>query len=173
MDLIGTLAGQLGLPPEQAQALAGTVLGAVKGRLPAQEAASLETAVPELGGWEQKAGALLGGAGAAEGLGALGGLLGGAARQAGAAGLGGLLGQAAGAAQTAGDAAVVIQALQRLGLDAGKASLVAPTVLEFLKSRLDDGLYRKVMSVAPALLGGGPGTAGGGGLGGVLGGLLG
>ncbi|MCK6552101.1 hypothetical protein L6R52_40090, partial [Myxococcota bacterium] len=87
MDLIGALVSQVGVDSNQAQALAGGVLGAVKSALADKagpEAASqLEGAVPELGQWQAKASELVGGGGG------LGGLLGGSG---GSGGLGGALG---------------------------------------------------------------------------------
>jgi hypothetical protein len=69
MDLISTLAAQLGLDPKQAEGLAGAVLGQLQQTLPADQAASVGAAVPELDAWKQS-----GGGGAMGGiLGALGG----------------------------------------------------------------------------------------------------
>jgi uncharacterized membrane protein YgcG len=81
----------------------------------------------------------------------------------------------------AGEMAGVVALLQRFNLDAGKASLVAPLLLNFLKSRLDPKLVSGILAVMPMLanLGGGGGggspgggSQGGGGLGGILGGLV-
>jgi hypothetical protein len=91
--------------------------------------------------------------------------------------LGGAMGQA-------GEVAGVVALLQRFNLDAGKASLVAPLLLNFLKSRLDPKLVSGILAVMPMLAnlgsggggdtpGGGGSQAGGGGLGGLLGGLIG
>lgn len=66
MDLISTLAAQLGVDPKQAEGLAGSVLGQLQQNLPAEQAASVGAAVPELDAWKQAGG---------DG-GALGGLLG-------------------------------------------------------------------------------------------------
>ncbi len=170
MDLISTLAGTLGVNPEQAEAVAGSVLGgvsdAVKDRFDDDTASGLEAAVPELAGWKDKAAALLGGGDSepAES----GGLLGGAAGMLG--GAGGLLGAAAGALGGDGlkDVAAVAGILDKLGIDGAKAALVAPVVLDFLKKRLDPGLLDKVLQVAPLLSGGDKG-----GIAGALGGLFG
>ena len=78
MDLIGQLAGQLGVNPAQAQALAGTVLGAVQKQADPQAAAQLSQAVPELDAWKAQASAAAP-APASSGGGGLGGLLGAAA----------------------------------------------------------------------------------------------
>ncbi|MCB9763040.1 MAG: hypothetical protein H6739_24785 [Alphaproteobacteria bacterium] len=175
MDLISTLASTVGIDKTQAQALAGSVLGSVQSAV-AEEAgegtaAQLGEAVPELGGWKAQAAKLLGdkpaAAPAAGGLGGLGGLLGGLA----GGGAGGLLGAAAGAlgGQAAKDTAAIVTILGRFDIDAGKAALVAPVILDFLKSRLDPGLLSKVLAAAPALMGAG----GGDGLTGALTGFLG
>lgn len=157
MDLIGTLATQLGVDPQQAQALAGAALGTVKetvaDKVGEDAAASLDKAVPELGGWQQQAVGLLGGGGlgsllGASGGGALGGLLGGATQS------GGLLESALGAVQGAGQAASMAGLISKLGLDADKAAMIAPIVLQFIKSRLDPAMVDKIMAVVPMLSGG-------------------
>lgn len=184
MDLIGQLTQQLGVNPQQAQGLAGSVLGlvqgAVKEKLGDDAAAQVAQAVPEMGSWQQAAQAQAPAGDAGGGLmGALGGLMGGSAPQGGAGGgLGGMLGALGGAAAQAGEVAALVSLAQRFNIDASKATLIAPIVLNFLKSRLDPGLVSKILAVVPMLAGaaggGGSGTpGGGGGLGGVLGGLLG
>ncbi|WP_279635966.1 DUF2780 domain-containing protein [Corallococcus terminator] len=167
MDLIGQLSQQLGVDGTQAQGLAGSLLkmvqGTVQEKVGPDAAKQMDQAIPEMQGWQQKAEAP-----AADGgglMGALGGLMGGG-------GGGGLMGALGGAAAHAGEVAGVVAILQRFNLDAGKATLVAPLLLDFLKSRLDPGLVGKILAVAPMLAGGG-GSQGGGGLGGMLGGLLG
>ncbi|WP_369414358.1 DUF2780 domain-containing protein [Corallococcus soli] len=169
MDLIGQLSQQLGVDGTQAQGLAGSLLkmvqGTVQEKVGPDAAKQMDQAIPEMQGWQQKAEAQ---APAADGgglMGALGGLMGGG-------GGGGLMGALGGAAAHAGEVAGVVAILQRFNLDAGKATLVAPLLLDFLKSRLDPGLVGKILAVAPMLAGGG-GTQGGGGLGGMLGGILG
>ena len=88
MDLIGALSSQLGIDSSKAEALAGGVLGAVRGQVAEnaspEAAQQIDSAVPQLGGWMQTAQSMLGGdeaeaAPAAEsGLGGmLGGMLGG------------------------------------------------------------------------------------------------
>nr|WP_255442780.1 DUF2780 domain-containing protein [Corallococcus sp. Z5C101001] len=172
MDLIGQLSQQLGVDGTQAQGLAGSLLkmvqGTVQEKVGPDAAQQLEHAIPELQGWKQAA-AEQAPAGDGGGLmGALGGMLGGG-------GGGGLMGALGGAAAHAGEVASVVAILQRFNLDAGKATLVAPLLLDFLKSRLDPGLVTKVLAVVPMLTGGAGGGSGsqGGGLGGMLGGLLG
>lgn len=182
MDLIGQLTQQLGVNPQQAQGLAGSVLGlvqgAVKEKLGDDAAGQVAQAVPELSGWQQAAQAQAPAGDAGGGLmGALGGLMGGAPSQGSAGGgLGGLMGALGGAASQAGEIAALVSVAQRFNIDASKATLIAPIVLNFLKSRLDPGLVSKILAVVPMLAGGGGGSGtpgGGGGLGGVLGGLLG
>ena len=175
MDLISTLAGQLGVDPEQAKALAGGVLGGVKGAVAEEDdaaAATLAGAIPELSDWEQKADAMTGGDMQAGGV---GGLLGAATDAMGGGGLGGLLGAAAGAlgGEQGKDIAAVVMLMDKIGIDSSKAALVAPTVLSFLKERLPDGLLDKVLAAAPMLAMVSGGDKGddkdGGGLGGLLG----
>ncbi|RKI06589.1 hypothetical protein D7Y13_19935 [Corallococcus praedator] len=154
MDLIGQLSQQLGVDGTQAQGLAGSLLkmvqGTVQEKVGPDAAKQMEQSIPEMQGWQQQAQA-----------------------QAPAADGGGLMGALGGAAAHAGEVAGVVAILQRFNLDAGKAALVAPLLLDFLKSRLDPGLVGKILAVAPMLAGGGSGPQGGGGLGGMLGGLLG
>jgi hypothetical protein len=188
MDLIGQLSQQLGVDSNQAQGLAGSLLklvqGTVKEKLGAQAAEQMGQAIPEMQGWEQQAArqAPQGGAGEGGGLmgalGGLGGLLGGQGQSGG--GGGGLRGALGGLGGQAGEVAGVVALLQRFNIDAGKASLVAPLLLNFLKSRLDPKLVSGILTVMPMLanLGGGGntpeggGSQGGGGLGGILGGLI-
>lgn len=143
MDLIQSLSSQLGIPAEQAQAVAGGALGFLKDKL-GGDGAKLDAAVPELGGWEKAASAATGG--------------------------GGLLGMAAGMlGGSAGEAAGLVAILAKVGLDADKAQMVAPLVLDFLKSRLPPEMVSKVLAVAPMLTGGGGGAAGAlGALGGLF-----
>lgn len=175
MDLIGQLSQQLGVDGTQAQGLAGSLLklvqGTVQEKVGPDAAHQMEQAIPEMQGWQQQAAAQ---APAGDGgglMGALGGMLGGAG-----GGGGGLMGALGGAAAHAGEVAGVVAILQRFNLDAGKATLVAPLLLNFLKSRLDPNLVGKILAVVPLLAGGSTGGGspqGGGGLGGMLGGLLG
>jgi hypothetical protein len=187
MDLIGQLSQQLGVDSQQAQGLAGSLLklvqGTVKEKMGGDAADQMGKAIPEMHGWEQAAATQApqpesGGGGGL--MGALGGLMGGGQGQSG--GGGGLMGALGGAlGGQAGEMAGVVALLQRFNLDAGKASLVAPLLLNFLKSRLDPKLVSGILAVMPMLanLGGGGGggspgggSQGGGGLGGILGGLI-
>ena len=196
MDFIGQLSQQLGVDAPQAQGLAGSLLkvvqGTVKEKMGAAAAEQLEHAIPELSGWHQQAQAQAPQAPAAgdgEGLmgalGGLGGLLGGHGQgqtppQGTQESGGGLLGALGGAMTQASEVAGVVAVLQRFHLDAGKAALVAPLLLNFLKSRLDPQLVSGILSAMPMLAnlaGGGHtpeggGAQGGGGLSGMLGGLL-
>jgi len=88
MNLLNALSSQLGVDPSTAQAVAGTVLGAVHGQLADSEdpkaAEGMAAAIPELGGWMAQAKALVAPAAApaapASGFGGmLGGLTGGGA----------------------------------------------------------------------------------------------
>jgi len=166
MDLIQTLTSQLGIDAGQAQALAGSALGMVRGAVAdqagAEQAAKIDAAIPELSGWQAAASRTLGGAGG--GLaGAGGGLLGGPS--------GGLLGKAAGAvggtqAQQAAQLAAVVS---KLSLDPKIAAMVAPHALAFLKERLPPGVLETALKAAPFLTGAGKGDGGLGGLGGLFG----
>lgn len=179
MDLVTTLAGQLGIDPTQAQAVAGAVLGQVQDQVRGEDpssAAAIADAVPELGTWKQAATAQLpGDTGLDDLLGALQGgdaqgMLGGLAGALGG-GLGNdLLGRVAGA--EAAEQAQVVALLGQLGVSAEQALVVVPTVLDFLRDRLPEGALQQVLQYAPMLMsvakGGGKGGAGG-----LLGGLLG
>ncbi|MHA7629177.1 DUF2780 domain-containing protein [Corallococcus sp. M7] len=175
MDLIGQLSQQLGVDGTQAQGLAGSLLklvqGTVQEKVGPDAARQMDQAIPEMQGWQQQAAQAPAGDGGGL-MGALGGMLGGGG---GGGGGGGLMGALGGAAAHAGEIAGVVAILQRFNLDASKATLVAPLLLNFLKSRLDPGLVGKILAVAPMLASGsgGGGPQGGGGLGGMLGGILG
>ncbi|WNG35231.1 hypothetical protein F0U61_17360 [Archangium violaceum] len=191
MDFIGQLSQQLGVDSNQAQGLAGSLLklvqGTVKEKMGPQAADQMGQAIPEMQGWQQQAEAQTSqaqqpesGGGLMGALGGLGGLLGGQGQ--GQSGGGGLMGALGGAMGQASEVAGVVALLQRFNLDAGKASLVAPLLLNFLKSRLDPQLVSGILAVMPMLAnlaggggntpGGGGAQGGGGGLGGLLGGLI-
>ncbi len=183
MDLIGQLSQQLGVNGTQAQGVAGSLLklvqGTVKEKLGPDAANQLGSAIPEMDSWQQAAGAAAPSQGGGGLMGALGGLVAGndgGGGGGGGGGMGAMLGAIGGVATQAGEVAAVVSLLGRFNIDASKASLVAPLLLNFLKSRLDPGLVGKILAVVPMLAGaGGAGgnTPGGGGLGGMLGGLLG
>ncbi|QRK04618.1 hypothetical protein JQX13_30750 [Archangium violaceum] len=191
MDFIGQLSQQLGVDSNQAQGLAGSLLklvqGTVKEKMGPQAADQMGQSIPEMQGWQQQAEAQTAqaqqsgsGGGLMGALGGLGGLLGGQGQ--GQSGGGGLMGALGGAMGQASEVAGIVALLQRFNLDASKASLVAPLLLNFLKSRLDPQLVGGILTVMPMLanLGGGGGNTpdsggsqgGGGGLGGLLGGLI-
>ena len=176
MDLIGQLASTMGIDETQAQALAGGVLGAVKGQMQEQvggeAAAQLDAAVPELGGWAASAESVLGAANASSS--ADGGMLGGLMSMAGSGVGNQLLGAVAG--EQAQQTAMLIALAGKLGIDESKAGLAAPLVLSFLKDRLPAEWIDKAMMVAPFLTdtpaqGGTPDAAGA--VMGALGGLFG
>jgi hypothetical protein len=180
MDLISTLAGQLGVNPDQAQALAGSVLGgvtnSVKDEFGDEAGGQMESAVPELGDWKAKAASMLGGDDdKQESSGGLGGLLGGSAGGLLGGGAGGLLGAAAGALGGDGmkDIAAVASLVSKLGIDPAKATMIAPVVLDFLKKRVDEDLLAKVLKAAPLLSGVGGGGEPDAGVGGMIGSLFG
>jgi hypothetical protein len=183
MDLIGQLSQQLGVDSSQAQGLAGSLLKMVQhtvtDRVGPDAAAQMDRSIPEMQGWQQAAAPAAPAASPSGGgmMGALGGLLGGQGASGGGGG-GGMLGALGGAVSHAGEVAGIVALLQRFNIDGGKAALVAPLLLNFLKSRLDPALLGRILPALPMLanLGGGgsPGGGGapGGGLGGMLGGLL-
>lgn len=168
MDLIESLSSQLQLDGGQARGLAGSLLGMVKDgvadKLGGEAAESLASAVPELGEWKQDADAL-----AAQ------------PEPAGGFDMGSLLsaGMSAFGGQQAQSLAPVVSLLGKVGLDASKAQLVAPMVMNFLESRVDSGLMQKITSALPwiGMLTGSssaaPTEASSGGLGSMLGKMLG
>lgn len=179
MDLIAQLSSQLGVSPDQAQGLAGGLMGLVKGAVGPEAAGQVAAAVPEAQGWEQAPGVsqaagsdpasmlsgLLGGGGGAGG-GGLGALLGSAGSLVG--------GQAGAAMQAAGGAAALSGLLSKFGLEARHATIIAPIAFSFLQSRLPPELLSKVTAVLPMLTGGGAASAPvGDGAGGALGALTG
>ena len=143
MDLIGQLSSQLGVDPTQAAALAGSVLGGVRGQVADQmgedAASQLDAQVPELGGWQEQA------TQAATGDNPLGGML------------GGLLGAAGG--EEAKQAAQFAALLKNFGIDGGKAALIGPIALAFLKERMPADWVDGALKVAPLLAGGEGGQA--------------
>ncbi len=186
MDLVKILAAQLGVDPNQAQAVAGAVLGQVQQVATSQgdesSAEAIGAAVPELGDWKQKAASSLGvggtdaltdlfgqltGGGDSDDDGG-GGLLAGLAEAAGS-GLGNQLLESV-AGKEVGQQAQLVGLLSQLGIGADKAALVVPTVLTFLKERLSDDMVEQLLKAAPMLAAAG---GSGGGVGGMLSGLFG
>jgi hypothetical protein len=176
MDLIATLASQLGVDPQQAQAVAGTVLGSVQSQVAenvgAEQASALGAAMPELGGWQAAATAMMGAAAPAAAPSMGGGLLGSFASAAGG-GLGNsLLGAVAG--EGVAQQAQLVGLLSQLGIGADKAALVAPTVMSFVKERVPADLLDQVLKAAPGLLAAmGQGEAPAAGVGGMISGFFG
>jgi hypothetical protein len=155
MDLIGSVASQLGIDPATAQSAVGSVLGALKQAAPPETFAEVEDKVPETSQWLAAAPAGGGGGGG------LGDLLGGAINSldgggSGGAGLGGLLGGLGGLAG-------VVSALGKLGLSPESLGKLVPLVLQFLKSRAGEGLVAKLVAAVPALAPFAPFLAGAGG----------
>lgn len=155
MDLLEGISAQLGLEPDKAAGLAGTVLGMVKTqvaeKLGQAEAEELEAQVPELGQWKGQA--------PAEPSEADGGLLG---------GLGSLLGSG----QSSGgglDLGALLGVVGKFDLGADDAQKLIPLVMQFLQSRLSGSLMGKILEAVPLL----KGAQGGGGIAGALGSLLG
>lgn len=133
MDLIGTLASNFGIENEQAQALAGGVLGMVKDQVAEKvgsgEAAEFATAIPELGDWAAKA-QNAAPAGGDNLLGSLvGGLMGGDDN-----GLGNLVGM-----------------LGQMNLGADQAAPVGNTMMDFLKERLSQALLQMIAEKVPMI----------------------
>ena len=151
MDLIQILTSQLGLDSGQAQGLAGTVLNFIKARVAAKvggrEAQAVECAVPELGAWSETAETL--------------------SRSGGG---GGLLGLAAGT--IGGEIGELTSAVSKLDLDASTLQQALPIIADFLKARMDQETFTRVLSAVPFLKGFLPSPSSGG-LAGALGGLLG
>ncbi len=172
MDIIGDLTSQLGISSDKAQALAGSVVGLIGGRLKEEfgeeSTRELEDKIPELDEWKRAAERVVG-TESESSEGGLSGLLAGVMGGGDDAQGGGLLGSALGALSGARDINVIATILSKIGLDASKAALVAPLLLNFLKSRVGEGTLKQIMSVAPMLTGGGEE---GGGLMGALGGFL-
>ena len=175
MDLIETLAGQLGIEGKQAKALAGSIMGMVQqsakdGGDDGQTAAAFEAAVPELDEWKQEADAQSDDETTSAAAGLLGGLLGGSGGQGddkAGGGLAGMLGSVLGGGQIA----QLVGLFAKLGIDPSKAQLVGPIITNFLKSRLSPELVSKLLAMAPFLTGGGtsaPKEGGGGGFGGLF-----
>ncbi len=184
MDLIGALTSQLGIDSNKAEAVAGGVLGAIRGQVAdsasPEAAAQLDSAVPQLGGWMEKAKSMLAdpseGPAVPDNGGGIAGMLGAAL---GGGGGGGLLGAAAGmlGGKEAQDIAKVGVLMNGLGLDASKTAMVAPIVVGFLKDKLGGGTFDMILKAAPMLsaLKGTGGDDGGaaGGIAGAIGGLFG
>jgi len=167
MDLIGQLAGALGVDSGTAEKVAGSVLGVVRHHAPEGALSDLFDKAPGAAGWLEKAGPLLSPAQGATGdslsdvVGTLGGLLGGSG-----GGAGGIL---QGAAALQG----VTGVLEKLGVSPELAAKAVPLVVSFIRSSLGDEGFAALLQKVPfleELSTVGSGKAGG--LGGLLGGFL-
>lgn len=159
MDLVSGLASAVGIPQDQAKAVAGLVLGMASTQVSEQKpelAAQMSTAIPEISGWQAAADTFvrsLSQSAPAEAPQAApqpqGGLLGGLLSAAGG-GLGNqLLGAIAGPEVAQG--AQLAMVLDRIGLTTEQAAAAAPVVLNFLKSRLDESIVQQIVAAAPLL----------------------
>lgn len=184
MDLIEKLSGTLGMDASQAQALAGSVLGGLKGQVEkevgADQASAFASAIPELSSWTEAAKAKLGGDDVAEtGSDGLLDLVG----QAAGGGGGGLLGAAAGLLGGGGsgpkvggfDIGSIMGLMKNFNLDGQKAGDLGGLIMGFLQNRLPGELMNVLAEKIPMLSflsksGGGAGGLVGGLLGGLLGG---
>ena len=158
MDLVSGLASAVGIPQDQAKAVAGLVLGMASTQVSEQKpelAAQMSTAIPEISGWQAAADtfvrSLSQSAPAAapqaepQPQGLFGGLL-----SAAGGGLGNqLLGAIAGPEVAQG--AQLAMVLDRIGLTTEQAAAAAPVVLNFLKSRLDESIVQQIVAAAPLL----------------------
>ncbi len=145
MNLIENLSSQLGIDTSKAEGLAGAALGFIQGQVAdkvgGQEAAAVQSAIPEMDAWVDKAPS---GEGSGGILGAAAGLMGG------------------------GDLGQLVSSASKLGLDAGAVQKALPLIVDFLKSRLDDQTLAKVLGALPFLKGGTGGGGLAGALGGFL-----
>jgi Protein of unknown function VcgC/VcgE (DUF2780) len=173
MDLVQTLSSQLGLSPEQAQGLAGGLLGVVNGAVHhgvgPDAAGQLQTAIPELRSWLQTAAAHQGvspTAGGGDLLGTLSSVLA-SVQGTGAGNLGSQL-------QGNGTAAAMTAILAKYGVKPEQLAAVAPVLGQFLQHRMaSPGAQSILNQVLPMLTGAAQGQGSLGGLASVLGGLLG
>lgn len=163
-DLIGSLAGTLGIGTQQAEGAAGTVLGLIKQNGPEGALDGVVARTPEAEGWMAKAAPALASPGG--GGGGLAGLAGSLFGGGGGGGLGGLV-QGAAALQT------VTAALEKLGIPSSVAVQAIPIVISFLKSKLGDQGFAALAGKIPFLKElAGNDSPGGGGLTGALGRLF-
>lgn len=165
MDLIGQLAGVLGVDSGKAEGFAGSVLGTIKEYAPEGALTDLLAKAPEVSGWLAKAAPMLEGAKTQGGgmTDLLGGLLDGAG-----GGAGGIL---QGAAAIQG----LTSMLEKFGISPELSAKAIPLVLDFVQSKLGDEGFKALAEKVPFLeeiasaVGGAGAPAGG--LGGLLGGL--
>lgn len=167
-DVLGRIAAQLGMSPDQAQAGAGSVFQLIRESASKMDFDQLVQAVPQASSWMKKAAGVQA-APAATPLGGLGDLLGQATEMFGG-GSGGAGGGLAGVGQ-------VIAVLSKLGIDPDTAAKFLPMLLQFLQSKAGADLLGRLAGSVPFLkevLAGGSGVNLSDGLDlGDLGGLLG
>jgi hypothetical protein len=175
MDLVQTLSAKLGVTPEQAQGLAGGLLGVVNGAVHhgagADAAGQLQAAVPELKNWLQTAAThqnVPAAASSGDLLGMLGSMLGSGQGAAGAA-----PGTLATQLQGNGAAAAMTTMLAKYGVKPEQLASVAPILGQFLQHRMGpDGAQSVLGKVLPMLTS--PQAQGAlGGIASALGGLFG
>lgn len=183
MDLIEKLSGTLGMDSSQAQALAGSLLGGIKGQVEqevgAPEAGAFAAAIPELSQWTDLAKNQLGGDEVKET--GSDGLLDLVGQFAGAGGgTGGLLGAAAGllgggdSGKAEGfDLGGIMSLMKNFNLDGSKAGDLGGLVLGFLQERLPGELMKVLGEKVPMLSFLTKSQGAGGLVGGLLGNLLG
>jgi hypothetical protein len=172
MDLVQTLSAKLGVTPEQAQGLAGGLLGVVNGAVHhgagPDAAGQLQAAIPELKSWMQTAAAHQGvtaPAGGGDLLGTLGAMLG--SGQGGAA-AGGLATQL----QGTGAATAMTNMMTKYGVKPEQLAAVAPMLGQFLQHRMGPDGQAVIGKVLPMLTSG-QGQGALGGIASMLGGLFG
>jgi hypothetical protein len=155
MDLVQTLSAKLGVSPEQAQGLAGGLLGVVNGAVHhgagADAASQLQAAVPELKNWLQTAAThqnVPAAASSGDLLGMLGSMLGSGQGAAAGAAPGNLATQL----QGNGAAAAMTTMLAKYGVKPEQLASVAPILGQFLQHRMGpDGAQSVLGKVFPML----------------------
>jgi hypothetical protein len=172
VDLVQTLSSKLGVTPEQAQGLAGGLLGVVNGAVHhgagPDAAGQLQAAIPELKSWMQTAASHHGvtaPAGGGDLLGTLGAMLG--SGQGGAA-----AGNLATQLQGTGAATAMTNMMAKYGVKPEQLAAVAPVLGQFLQHRMGPDGQAVIGKVLPMLT---SGQAQGalGGIASMLGGLFG
>ena len=145
MDLVQSLTQAMGVESKQATALAGLVLGTAKAQAGDDEASKLQEAVPELDGWMEQAKAEAATEDDEPGI------MDDLARFASSGVGSSLLGAVAG--KEAAEKAQLVALMGRVGLAPEHAVLAAPVVLSFLKDRLGESWFERLMLAAPILTG--------------------
>lgn len=164
MDLVSGLASAVGIPQDQAKAVAGLVLGMANTQVSEQKpelAAQMSTAIPEISGWRAAADTFISSLSKTSPAQAApqqpapqqpapqGGLFGDLLSAAGSGFGNQILGAIAG--QEVAQGAQLAMVLDRIGLTTEQAAAAAPVVLNFLKSRLDETTVQQIVSAAPLL----------------------